>query len=203
MVWYHYPWCTDKEIEAPGDEIICLDSCSWNSDSPAPNPKLLTLYSLTMRHDCPSLGIPLLPLAKNFSIASRAEESGYPQVTPLPWPPLLSLRLFTCTDLRGVAKDDLSRQRSESRITAAGSGIGTVGIPWASSTGSCGEWIHGFEGPQKMQTPRWERGDGRKRRKRCLSSYKESSLVMDWKFGGESGSNSQSLRRLFPRKCPC
>ena len=140
------------------------------------------------------------PLQRNLMLLQGLRTLDAPKFL---MPPSILPQPLTCTDFQKRAKDGLSRQRSESRITAAGCGIETMGIAWAPSTGSCGKWTSRSDFPQKMPAASWEQGDGGRRRKRCLSSYKEKPLVIDWKFEKEEGSLSQSLRRPLPRINPC
>lgn len=136
MSLHYYPWFIDKETL--GSLTICLDShlVGWNSDSPAPKLELLIYAPGPWEPIALFLGSFLLLLATSFNAASRTEVSWFPQISD----DSIILQSLTCTDLQGVAKDGLSRLRSESRITATESSIGTVGMPWAPSTGSCGKW---------------------------------------------------------------
>lgn len=87
--------------------------------------------------------------------------------------------------------------------SAAKSGIGTLGIPWALSTGNCGKWTSGFELPYKMPAASWKQWDGGRRGKKCLSSHKEEPSVINSMSGEEAASISQSPRGPSLQISPC
>lgn len=157
MSLHYYHWFIDKETL--GSLTICLDShlVGWNSESPTPKLELLIYTPWSWEPIALLLGSFLLLLATNVNAASRAEVSWFSQISD----DSIILRPLTCTDLQGVAKDGLSRLRSESSITATESGIGTVGRPWAPSTGSCGKWTSLRRYQLPVENKEMEKEEGR------------------------------------------